>query len=485
MKDGVNEKHLAYDGMIHSGGETLDPADLQGGILRGFGRSLVRHVMLEVTDRRAARAFLGACANGQGALPITTEEHWGATKPDVNFNVGLTHFGLSALGVAPLSLADFPTEFRAGMETRGDKLGDVGGSAPSNWPAPFDQPERIHVIATLHADVESFLNAADMALASVPGFTVLGARSGANFDGPYVHFGYHDNISQPRFQGVHDPSRFPDAQPQVPLGTALLGYESVYEGIRWKVPKPEVLGKMGSFNAFRVLEQDVVAFEAFLTHAAEQIMADPRAEQVLAKGSEDQIGKGLSYKDALREVVAAKLCGRWRNGTPLELSPDTPQPDPDVPRSDFDYNKSGAGCPFGAHTRRCNPRGGPIVQRIANNTRRLVRRGVPYGPAYDPAKPDAEERGLLGNFICGNLGAQFEAVMCDWLNLGLQDPNITGTNDPLLGANDPDESYFEFPLLDGTSIRLDGLPRLVHVRGGAYTFLPSVPALRYIAGLQT
>ena len=179
------------------------------------------------------------------------------------------------------------------------------------------------------------------------------------------------------------------------------------------------------------------------------------------------------------------MCGRWRNGTPLELSPDTPQPDPEVPRSDFDYNGSGAGCPFGAHTRRCNPRGGPIVQRIANNTRRLIRRGVPYGPAYDPANPDGEARGLLGNFICGNLGAQFEAVMCDWLNLGLQDPNITGTNDPLLGANDPDESFFEFPLLDGTSIRLDRLPRLVHVRGGAYLCLPSVPALHYIAGLQT
>ena len=291
MKDSVNDKHLPYDGKIHSGGETLDPAELQGNILRGFGRSMVRHVVLEVTDRRAARAFIGTSADGKGSLPLTTEEHWGAKKPDLNFNVGITHFGLRVLGVAPLSIADFPTEYRAGMETRGDKLGDVGDSAPANWPAPFDAATRVHIIASLHADDTRFLDDGEAELSRTAGLRVLGVRSGQNFDGPYVHFGYHDNISQPRFQGVHDPSRFPAAQPQVPLGTALLGYESVYEGIRWKMPKPEVLGKMGSFNAFRVLEQDVEAFEAFLTDAAEQIMADPRAAQVLEKGSEDQVGK--------------------------------------------------------------------------------------------------------------------------------------------------------------------------------------------------
>ena len=28
-------------------------------------------------------------------------------------------------------------------------------------------------------------------------------------------------------------------------------------------------------------------------------------------------------------------------------------------------------------------------------------------------------------------------MSCDWLNLGLQDPRITGSNDPIVGANDP------------------------------------------------
>jgi hypothetical protein len=144
--------------------------------------------------------------------------------------------------------------------------------------------------------------------------------------------------------------------------------------------------------------------------------------------------------------------------------------------------------------RRCNPRGGPIVQRIANYTRRLVRRGMTYGPVvdkaqpFDPEKPDKEEWGLLGNFIGANIGAQFEAVMCDWLNLGLQDPNVTGANDPLLGANGPETSWFDLTAPNDAGgvdfIRIRGFPRFVTCRGGAYLFLPSLPAIRYLAELE-
>jgi hypothetical protein len=133
--------------------------------------------------------------------------------------------------------------------------------------------------------------------------------------------------------------------------------------------------------------------------------------------------------------------------------------------------------------RRTNPRGGPIVQRIANYSRRLVRRGMSYGPDFDPENPDDRERGLLGNFMGANLGAQFEAVTCDWLNLGLHDPAVTGTNDPLLGANTAETSWFDLSLRNGGTIRIRGLPRFVTTRGGAYTFLPSLTAIRYMSEL--
>jgi deferrochelatase/peroxidase EfeB len=308
-------------------------------------------------------------------------------------------------------------------------------------------------------------------------------REGFCFNGNYVHFDYRDNISQPRFVGVHDPEDYPDKQPLAPLGTVLLGYPTNFEGLVFRVPTPEPLGLNGSFNAFRVLAQDVAGFEAYLDTAATELLKHPHVDELLPPGAEAEIGDGLSRHAAMREVVAANMCGRWRNGVPLARSPDTPNLSDEVHRNDFDY-VGDSRCPYGAHIRRCNPRGGQIVQRVANYSRRLVRRGTPYGPAYDPAKPDSEERGLLGSFLGANLGAQFEAMACDWLNLGLQDPRVTGSNDPLLGANEAETSWFDIPLKSGATIRMRGLPRFVWTRGGAYTFLPSIPAIKYLAALS-
>jgi len=123
------------------------------------------------------------------------------------------------------------------------------------------------------------------------------------------------------------------------------------------------------------------------------------------------------------------------------------------------------------------------VQRVANFSRRLIRRGMPYGPAFDPAHPDKEERGLLGNFIGASLGAQFEAMSCDWVNVGLQDPRVTGSNDPLIGANTLETGWFDLLLKSGATIRLRKLPRFVTTRGGVYTFLPSIAAIRYLGAL--
>ena len=116
-----------------------------------------------------------------------------------------------------------------------------------------------------------------------------------------------------------------------------------------------------------------------------------------------------------------------------------------------------------------------------------MRRGMPYGRAYDPAHPDdGVRRGLLGNFICASLVAQFEAVMYDWINLGLQDPRITATNDPLTGANKPGTSKFVIPLAPhgGSSVELSGFGRFTKTVGGAYCFLPSMTALRFLAALD-
>jgi deferrochelatase/peroxidase EfeB len=360
------------------------------------------------------------------------------------------------------------------------KLGDFGSSAPASWPAPFDKPARVHIVASIYADDAAHLDRVQTQVASA--FDVIGVRDGRNLPDNKVFFGLVDNISQPRFAGIRDPDTEKADEPIDPLGTALLGYPTSLEGLEFRVPTPPELGLNGSFNAFRILAQDAAGFEAYLDTAAKELLANPDVDQLLAPGGEGRIGKGLDRFGALREIVAAQMCGRWRNGVPYGASPDAQWPDPPVSPTNFDYSRASR-CPAGSHLRRVNPRGATIVQRIANYTRRLVRRGMSYGPDFDSANPDNRERGLLGNFIGASLGAQFEAIMCDWLNLGLQDPQITGANDPLIGANEPATSWFDLSLKNGGSIRLRGFPRFVTTRGGAYTFLPSLPAIDHLSKL--
>ncbi len=459
----------------------FDRLEIQGNILRGYRRNLVRHLVLEVRNRDAARRFLGvAAAGGSDDVPRITNEAPGRARPDAFFNIGLTFAGLRALGAPQDTLASFPTEFVEGMTRRALKLGDFGPGAPEHWPQPFDNPARVHIVASIYADFKASLDKAQAQVA--PAFTIVGVLDGRSLPNQKVFFDYKDNISQPRFQGIDDPEQRRVDEPKDPLGTVLLGHPTRFEGLEFGVPVPRELGFNGSYNAFRVLRQDAAGFERYLTTAAERLLSHPDVGQLLPKGEEGWIGAGLDRVGALREIVAAQMCGRWRNGVPLALSPDSPLPEPGVSETNFDYPR-GSTCPAGSHIRRANPRGGQIVQRIANRTRRLVRRGMSYGPDFDPKLPDDAERGLLGNFIGASLGAQFEAVMYDWINLGLQDPDITGSNDPLLGANEPETSWFDLRLRNGGHIRLRGFPRFVWARGGAYTFLPSLPAITYLSKL--
>jgi hypothetical protein len=64
---------------------------------------------------------------------------------------------------------------------------------------------------------------------------------------------------------------------------------------------------------------------------------------------------------------------------------------------------------------------------------------------------------------------------------GLADESdpLTGNREPLRGGGRTDR--FSLPRADGPPRRLEGLPRFVTVRGGAYFFLPGIRALRYIA----
>jgi hypothetical protein len=285
-----------------------------------------------------------------------------------------------------------------------------------------------------------------------------------------VHFGYTDGISMTTIRG--GPERYPPDHQQ-PCEPWLFVLQD--EAENYFVPEPRELGLNGSFAVFKQVETDVVGFEDFLQSKRDEIDA---------------------------ELLAAKMCGRWRNGVPLELSPDTDSPTEGISLeqlNEFEYvNADGSGdpkglrCPVGAHIRRVNPRGSPVagqgVPGGSNNAHRIIRRGLPYGPTFDPKEPyDGIERGMLFQFINANIENQYEFVLRRWVN----DSEFAGavrlhprSKDPLTGTQDPAESIFVIPQPDGTPpIEVTGFSSFMTTRAAAYVFLPSITAIRLIANL--
>ncbi|MGA9276970.1 Dyp-type peroxidase [Ilumatobacter sp.] len=482
----------------------IDLADVQGNLLRGYGsgKRYVRHLIVTVRNAAAARSFIADAADGMPPGPaITTSEEW-TVRPLTCLNVGFSATGLAALGLSRQCVDSFPAAFREGAVGRATKVGDVDQSDPSNWRDGMSDPDKVHAMWTIFADTidarDALSSELEVAWRRSGAFSTTARLDGEGLDDDKVHFGYRDSISQPRFEIDGEVIGREDAQPVAPLGALLLGpYETTFPDVQWTLPEPSELAVNGCFNAFRVLEQDVVGFELFLHESAQRLLAEHPG---MVHPEVDPV-----------EFIAAKLMGRWRNGVPLSyavehaamqmrpggetetdgrfvdgmpvLGDSDDLNDFDYPdeRHDFD-DFDGTMCPMGAHIRRGNPRGSRIVQRSANHTRPIVRRGVPYGPAYDPsAGDDGVPRGLLGSFLCADLAAQYEALMYDWINLGLQDPRVTGTNDVIIGANRSASSRFEIPFADGSSLTLRHFPRFTHTVGSVYLFCPSMTALRHIA----
>ena len=182
------------------------------------------------------------------------------------------------------------------------------------------------------------------------------------------HFGFFDGIAQPALRGAGVEPRPGDGQPDgaggwrdVATGEILLGYEDE-DGTLPAAPLAP-FERNGTFVVYRKLAMDTAAFRRYM--AAQHY-----------PGGADQL--------------AAKIVGRWPDGTPLALSPDSPDAalSSDSRRiNDFGYDDDPGGrkCPLGAHIRRANPRDsiGFFNGRLSNR-HRLVRRGRAYGKPLPP-----------------------------------------------------------------------------------------------------
>ena len=471
------------------GESRIDYSDVQGTILSGYRVDLARHFVLCVSDAAGACAFLSHLVDGTGGVPrITTAARW-RIKPECFVNIGFTCRGLAALGVTPTELATFDLAFQRGATDNlsATIVGDVGESAPANWIGGLADGSRVHIVLNVwvHEDAAVLEEVTRQLRTAFAGcLTEMSAHDAHALPDNFVHFGYHDNIAQPTVEGA--PPRkhvIPDDQPVVPTGEFLLGHQNAY-GSQYSV-QPAALSTNSSYAAFRILEQDVVGFEHFLTTFAAKAAIDP-------------------------EMLAAKVCGRWRNGNPLELMPKEPGQTLSAHKlNDFTYVSTdarkddtlGLRCPIGSHIRRNNPRDEAVVGTDSTH-HRIVRRAMPYGPKFDPDHPDTTPRGLIGYFINGSLTNQFEFLQGQWNltdqfvkaatgpggpNDGNAVFNISG-EDVFLGVNDPSDSSFTLAAVGAkgkNNTLLASFPRLITTRGGVYCFLPSITGLRYLAALAS
>ncbi len=265
-----------------------DLSQVQGNILRGYRKPLVRHLVLRIGDPVAARRWLLDATSGDETLaPQITRAEWGDDRPTVCVNVGITHHGLRALGVPQASLDSFPHEFVDGMASRSRKLGDTGPSDPSTWKPEWQDPTSVHLMVTIHAD-------ADAERAETGDRPRCRIRSGLFRTGATRRCRVPRRDSSTSGTRTASPSRTFAASatrgsPGPPTARRdrrrLLGYKTPVENLRWEVPQPDVLGLDGSFNAFRVLEQRVEEFESFLTDSADVILANPLGTRSFRPGS--------------------------------------------------------------------------------------------------------------------------------------------------------------------------------------------------------
>jgi Dyp-type peroxidase family len=455
-------------------------------------------------------------------------------------SIAFASSGLRKMGLTEAALASFTRPFHEGMfqEDRSRRLGDrrlgewlettvPGGpvwsaNTPLRAPAPnaatpFDVPPAgdaethvetpitVHAVLLLYAQDEQSAQAwaasveAALAADSITVERTLELFVNIEQQGGFSreHFGFADALSQPLpydaggavLVGGQPASQ--DPVQGVPLGEFVIGY---IDGHHEKAPGPVVegdvraeaaglpasdqaegfcdLGLNGSYLVVRELKQDVAAFWNSM---------EANAAAIRARDPEHQ-------GNITSDWVAERVIGRDKNGHLLcpggAVLPACSDGSPDSSFLYYDRDPRAAGCPPGSHVRRAFPRDAlaptPDAKQTllqAANNHRILRRGRKFGRKLQtPTVDDGADRGLL--FMCLNtdIERQFEFVQQTWL-LNSSFATLFQEVDPLVGP------------AGRMTLRDEPLRRTIHVEtfvrmvGGDYFFLPSLPALGYLARL--
>jgi Dyp-type peroxidase family len=382
-------------------------------------------------------------------------------------SVGITIAGLRTLGVEEDLLARLDPRFRDGLAPK--RMGDhpETDSHFENWWERRFATEDVHCIVHLHALDEAQLDERTRVIGVLAAdgdvVELIPREDGTRLDGAFVygprklHFGYTDGISTPRVAWDHPPE-----PGEVDFRRFVLGYATSEHVSAPRDGAAADLVRDSTYGVFRWIYQDVAAFNAFLATEAPRLFPH------------------LEPEDA-EELLAAKLMGRWRDGTPLVLSPD--HPDPALADSnDFlyrDADPDGLRCPFSAHIRVMNPRDQELHATVSEAPA-VLRRGTPYGPPLTGTDDDGADRGLIGVFLCANILRQI-LTLTMWAKQNDFSPVYARSmrvQDAMIGSRAPSsDPSFTVP---GAGV-IERLPAFIRTKGTALALYPGRTTLDALA----
>ena len=124
----------------------------------------------------------------------------------------------------------------------------------------------------------------------------------------------------------------------------------------------------------------------------------------------------------------------------------------------------------------------PNATSALNKRRRILRRGLPYGPSNLEHKDDDTEQGVIMMIMGANLFRQFEFVQQQWIQYGL-DFHQGNNTCPMLGDHSHHKRHTieSDPESGKPPYVMSTLKTFVECRGGDYFFAPSMTGLRMLA----
>jgi Dyp-type peroxidase family len=354
----------------------LDLADIQGGILRAYGRQgfpKARYLFLTVRDAAKGRGFVEALrpkittaarwTNPHRGEPLVRTPHPrlddvpranGApdypgqvqlVKPKVAINIAFTFWGLLALDTPTRTLRGMPDEFIDGMEKRAAVLGDMPflGRRDPIWRNAIGE-RRVHILVSLNAEMtadgvpvpelaretawlQGLCDRTEGGVVLLDQCTPDGASWQeasavlAQQDGRLVatnkeHFGLSDGFGDPVFEG----QMTPEMERVKVAGGGKIKADQTWAPL---ATGEFLLGYTDEAQEMAGAAMPIAFSRNGTFMAYRKLHENVRAfeDYVADQGRRYARVMGISDPDEALQTIKAKLVGRWVDGVPLMAAP--------------------------------------------------------------------------------------------------------------------------------------------------------------------